>query len=530
MADSNAKKLAQFLTSSGTYNLYDVQADSTGFFDLPTGTTAQRPSPTGGMIRFNSTLNLAEYYDGTSWKSIDSPPTVSSASPSYFDAEGDTITVTGDNFQTGVTVKLIGADATEYAAASVTRNSATELTFDITAAMVTDNDPFDIQVTNLNGLAGTLAAGVEIASNPTFTTSTGTYVVYDAARGSYSFDASATTVDSDDTLSYAVTAGSLPTGASINSSTGAITGFSAVGSDTSSTFTVTATATSAETSDTYTATRQWTITVAAPTITSYTSTGSGSFSVPTGVTAVDVLVIAGGGSGATNGGDGTGGGGAGGLIYRPAYPVTPQGTISYSVGAGGTSVPSGNTNGNNGQDSTFGGLTAKGGGYGGTDSANAGGPGGSGGGAGVGGQNNGNPGGTGTQPQQPGDSGTYGFGNAGGSIGNAGMSPGGSGGGGGGAGGTGGSGGEQANAGGTGGNGKSYSISGSPTIYAGGGGGASWTGTQGVGGPGGGGAGASRPQSAGAGQGTNGLGAGGGGSTQNGTSGRGGSGIVIVKY
>jgi len=56
MADSNAKKLAQFLTSSGTYNLYDVQADSTGFIDLPTGTTAQRPTPTSGMIRFNSTL------------------------------------------------------------------------------------------------------------------------------------------------------------------------------------------------------------------------------------------------------------------------------------------------------------------------------------------------------------------------------------------------------------------------------------------------------------------------------------------
>ena len=135
MPDSNAKKLAQFLTSSGTYNLYDVQADSTGFFDLPTGTTAQRPTPTGGMIRFNSTLNLAEYYDGTQWKSIDAPPTVSGVSPTSFDAEGDTITVSGSNFQTGAVASLVGTDGTVYTAATTTRNSSSEVTFDITAAM-----------------------------------------------------------------------------------------------------------------------------------------------------------------------------------------------------------------------------------------------------------------------------------------------------------------------------------------------------------------------------------------------------------
>src|SRR6056300_377147 len=155
---SNSKNLGELLNTTQTVSpafVSDQDNTSTGYFDLPNGTTAQRPTPTGGMIRFNSTLNLAEYYDGNTWKSIDSPPSITSASPSYFDASGDTITVTGDNFQTGISVKLIGADATEYAASTVTRNSATELTFDITAAMIAadDNDPFDIQVTNLNGLA-----------------------------------------------------------------------------------------------------------------------------------------------------------------------------------------------------------------------------------------------------------------------------------------------------------------------------------------------------------------------------------------
>lgn len=40
-------------------------------FMIPTGTTAQRPSSSiAGMIRFNTTTNKAEVYNGTSWKDI----------------------------------------------------------------------------------------------------------------------------------------------------------------------------------------------------------------------------------------------------------------------------------------------------------------------------------------------------------------------------------------------------------------------------------------------------------------------------
>lgn len=41
---------------------------STGGLFLPTGTTAQRPaSPATGQIRFNSTTNAVEVYNGTAW-------------------------------------------------------------------------------------------------------------------------------------------------------------------------------------------------------------------------------------------------------------------------------------------------------------------------------------------------------------------------------------------------------------------------------------------------------------------------------
>jgi hypothetical protein len=51
--------------------LRNTTVDDTGNLSLPSGTTAQRPaSPQQGMIRYNTTLNDTEYYDGTAWRSI----------------------------------------------------------------------------------------------------------------------------------------------------------------------------------------------------------------------------------------------------------------------------------------------------------------------------------------------------------------------------------------------------------------------------------------------------------------------------
>jgi len=54
---------------SSTPDAVSDQANtSTGYFDLPTGTTAQRPgSVTAGAIRFNTQTNYLEMYSGTAW-------------------------------------------------------------------------------------------------------------------------------------------------------------------------------------------------------------------------------------------------------------------------------------------------------------------------------------------------------------------------------------------------------------------------------------------------------------------------------
>jgi hypothetical protein len=430
----------------------------------------------------------------------------------------------------------------------------------------TIDEPYDIQVVNGSGLSAILEDTITVNESPVWTTasgSLGTLTVSDLSASALTTSTLVATDPESGDVDYYISSGALPTGLSLNSETGVISGTANTeSSDTTYNFTVQA----HDSASNFTS-RNFSITVQAPVITTFNSPGT--FTVPASLTSVDVLVVAGGGGGgAEPGNNGPGGGGAGGLIYRPAYPITASTPISVTVGGGGqggTSASTGAGNpgqgitggaptaqGANGSDSVFSGLTAKGGGGGACpdgfgDADGNGQPGGSGGGAAAMGITP-NTAGSATQPGQSGDSGTYGFGNAGGAAPSVGQL----GGGGGGAGGTGGvaSGTNYANDApnlptiisqgyGASGAGKAYSISGSPVVYAGGG--AAHTanssginpGTYIAAGPGGGGDGGwqtddntgqqtTRPGTANRG--------GGGGGGRPGHGGDGGSGVVIVKY
>ena len=516
---------------------------------ISSGTTAQRSIEEAGKMRFNTTTSLLEYYDGTSWKAIDSPPVVSSISPSNLisgDGTGNyTIVVTGSSFSSSVTAAIVTDGGTDIAPDTVTRNSATQVTLVVAknkANLTNANEPFDIKITNSSGLSSTLADALNIDAQPVFSTAAGSLgTISDSARGS-SITILAADPESGGDVVYTLETGTLPAGASLASQSSGcvISGFNAVGSNTTSNFTIRAKDAASNTTD-----RAFSITINAPAYQSFTS--SGTFSVPSGVTAVNVLVVAGGGSGGKSApnSDGSGGGGAGGLIYRPGFTVTPGGTVTVTVGnGGGSSSP--NNPGQRGQDSVFGTLTAKGGGGGGNSTGSYAGdvastgnmPGGSGGGAGVGGSDGvpdaplPNPN---LQSTQSGESGNYGFGNPGGGIGTPGSGPGGGGGGGGGAGGTGQNGGQNSNAG-NGGVGRAYTIADGTTsvYYAGGGGGSAWNQNGGQGGQGGGGIGgtpSSGPGPNGTGQsGTANRGGGAGSAVRDGQVGSGGKGVVIVSY
>ena len=67
--------------------LKNTTINDTGFLQLPTGTTAQRPSSVAaGMMRQNSQTGYAEYYNGTTWVNFTSPSYVTSGLVLYVDA------------------------------------------------------------------------------------------------------------------------------------------------------------------------------------------------------------------------------------------------------------------------------------------------------------------------------------------------------------------------------------------------------------------------------------------------------------
>jgi hypothetical protein len=120
---------------------------------LPADTTANRPTADAGMIRYNTTINNVEYYNGSQWITLDMPPSYTSISPSTFSTVPTTITITGTNFQTGVNVVVFGKTGSVYIPNSVTRVSSTSITFATTAAMTVGESPFDILITNSNGMS-----------------------------------------------------------------------------------------------------------------------------------------------------------------------------------------------------------------------------------------------------------------------------------------------------------------------------------------------------------------------------------------
>jgi hypothetical protein len=424
-------------------------------------------------------------------------PFLTSATPTTLESIDDTTTVTGGNFASDVQIVFTGQDDVDRAAKNIVRSSSTSLIVTRPDSFPVEQEPYTMTATN---------AGI---TNP----STGVNVLtdyFDAGGGvtwvttsplptatkdaSYSTTLEATDADAT-SVGYALTAGSLPTGLSLNGSTGVISGTPTT--EESQTFTVTATDAGGNASG-----REFVLAVVVPT--------------------VEYLVIAGGGGGGGNNNSNfaAGGGGAGGYrtnvsgqtsgansTAESEFSISTGVNYSVTIGAGG----SGGTgaNGTKGTDSVFDTTTSEGGGGGGgiTAGGAAGGAGGSGGGGG--GLNGAGGTGTAIQGLNGGNSNTdpnVGAGAGGGGAGQSASNV-------------------SSGTGTNGGNGISSNITGTSITRAGGGGGGSGA-TPGNGGSGGGGNGGSA--SIASVTGAINTGGGGGGSRTSGAAG--GSGVVILSY
>ena len=167
--------------------------------------------------------------DNTSLVSVG--PRITSLSTSTLAKINDTTTVIGKNFASNVAVTFTGSDNVARNAKTVVRNSATSLTVTRPDDMPNSFQPYTMTVsnpgissptsTNLNRI-GSIGAG----SVPVWTTSAGDLSTIFVKDSAYSHTIAATDADAGSAITYSVVSGALPTGISLNSSTGAITGTS----------------------------------------------------------------------------------------------------------------------------------------------------------------------------------------------------------------------------------------------------------------------------------------------------------------
>lgn len=219
----------------------DQDNTSTGFFDLPAGTTLERPAnPNIGYLRFNVDLGYLEQFTTSGWLSIATPPTLSSVSPTTFDGfAGTPFTITGINFDTGASVKFITSGGVSYTAGSVSYVNNSTLVATTPVNFTVADEPLVIRVTNASGLYSELDNAIDCGSAPTWNTASGSLGSFPAGS-SVSIQLSASDPEGS-SVSYSLASGGLPSGFSISSS-GLITGtVGSVSSDTTYNFTVNAT-------------------------------------------------------------------------------------------------------------------------------------------------------------------------------------------------------------------------------------------------------------------------------------------------
>ena len=232
------------ITLAKTDSLFvNTEISGTEAAKMPVGSTSQRAAAQSGDIRFNSTIGLMEYYDGSQWKGIDAAPTVSSISypgsaTALVPAGGETLNVTGQNFATtgSVTATLGGT-----AFGTVTVNNVSSLT--LTNAPAKTAGDYDLVITNPSGLSATFT--VSVSGTPTWNTAADT-ILEDIDEADVVNNTTLEATDDGDAtgVTYAVTSGSLPGGLSLNTSNADITGtFDASGITGYTTYTFTITAT-----------------------------------------------------------------------------------------------------------------------------------------------------------------------------------------------------------------------------------------------------------------------------------------------
>ena len=245
----------QIKVGSGTPNVLYYQCSNHGFMGNKlinpatktfntSGAALRLPTGTGNSGQFIGYGSVSNGINDLSWGTVTSEtkPTITGISPNVAENTQTQITITGTNYVNTPYVDAINSTGAITSADSVSFTSATTLVTNFTLPV---DGTYFIRVENPDGNAVRSSSAILTVSDaPAWQTAAGSLGTVDAG-GTISF-----TVNATNATAYAVQSGSLPGGASLNTSTGAITGTeSGASADTTYNFTIRATDAQAQTAD-----------------------------------------------------------------------------------------------------------------------------------------------------------------------------------------------------------------------------------------------------------------------------------------
>lgn len=234
--------------SDGTFDLYLFATDgSQAGYTKTSALTAEKSFNKvvllGGTIGDTITFTYKNTYSSVATSSETlAGPFITSLSTSSMPNQNDTVVITGGNFASDVVVKFTGTGYSATDAKSISRTSSSSLTITRPDNFPPSAAPYTITITN-PGVTSPTGSSLHISSNAI--TSAGAAPVWVttsplpifAYNASYSTTLSAT--DANGSVSYSIVSGSIPSGLSLNSSSGVISGTPTSSSNT--TFTIRAT-------------------------------------------------------------------------------------------------------------------------------------------------------------------------------------------------------------------------------------------------------------------------------------------------
>ena len=191
---------------------------------IPYGDNSGRPANPGiGKLYSNGEAQRLELYTASGWNNIvQEVPGVAGVTGQYLDDNAsNTIQIVGTNFVSGALAYAIGSNGVEIAATSTSFNSIVQLTA-VFSGLSAAYEPYNIKVVNPSNLFGILPNALYINQSPIWQTQAGSLGTFEEQ---VAVSISATALEPDNTsITYSIISGSLPSGVTLNSSTGLISG------------------------------------------------------------------------------------------------------------------------------------------------------------------------------------------------------------------------------------------------------------------------------------------------------------------